>query len=103
MRRYLCLLLLLSGFLFSCSSVRSFQVCCNPHSAKIYVDGVYVGNGTVDCNVPVKQKWVEISCTIDDVNFTTSRYYIKSIENYIDITISEQMSYSTNNNSLIVH
>lgn len=81
--------------LFSCVATKHVTITCEPSSAGIYINDVYQGVGIVKCEIPIKQKYVEISCSEDGVNFAKRRFYIRSMNSIVNFKISEYMQYSS--------
>lgn len=92
-------ILFVMGVLFSssCTSVKHITITCNPSTAEIYVDDVYQGNGFVKYDIPKGQKYIQISCSDDGVNYASRRFYVRSIDSIIDFQLKEMLRYSSGN------
>ena len=81
----------------SCTSVKHITITTNPSTAEIYVDDVYQGNGFVKYDIPKGQKYIQISCSDDGVNFVSRRFYVRSIDQIVDFQLKEMLRYSSGN------
>lgn len=84
----------ISMMLCSCVSSK-VTILSEPSTAAIYVDDIYQGNGIVQYEIPKGQKYIEISCSEDGVNFARRRFFVRSMDRTISFRISEYMQYSS--------
>lgn len=84
-----------SGLLFTACAVRRVTICCEPHTAAIYVDGMYQGKGLVEYTIPKGSKHIVVSCSEDGISFGNRRFSTRGISPYINIYMSEYMQYSS--------
>lgn len=98
MKTYAILLFVIGLFLSSsCTSVKHITITCNPSTAEIYVDDVYQGKGFVRYDIPKGQKYIQISCSDDGVNYASRRFFVRSMETNIDFYLTEMLKYSSGN------
>lgn len=92
----------LLAFLFSCTSCATKRVAiyCEPQRAAIYIDGQHRGNGVANCRIPVRQKYVTVSCSEDGVSFVNQRYYVRSMPARLNIYLDEYKVYSSDPQTL---
>lgn len=89
---------------FSACTTQRVTICCEPHNAAIYVNGMYQGKGLVEYCIPRGSKHIVVSCSEDGVSFANRTFPTHGISPYINIYMSEYMRYSSSPaKTLITH
>lgn len=91
---------LLLSLLTSCAPQR-VTVYCEPHFAKIYIDGKYQGNGIVQYSIPKSQKYIVVSCTEDDMRFISRKFLVHGLKSEISVYMDEYTDYSSSPKTLL--
>lgn len=88
----------------ACAGPKQLAIYTQPSHAAIYVDDVFVGNGAVEYTLPQGQKYVEIACSVDGVEFARRRFFVRSMPSVVTMSAPKEFQrYSSDYNSISVH
>ena len=88
--------------LASCAP-QKVTVYCEPHYARIYIDGKYQGNGIVQYSIPKSQKYIVVSCTEDDMRFISRKFLVHGLKSEISVYMGEYTDYSSSPKTLLTY
>ncbi|WP_227045154.1 hypothetical protein [Alistipes communis] len=90
--------------LCSCAGPKQLTIYSEPARAAIYVDDVFVGNGIAEHTLVKGQEYVEISCSVDGVEFARRRFFVRSMPSVATMQAPREFQrYSSDYNSISVH
>lgn len=93
-----------SASLVACAGPRRLTIYSEPAQAAIYVDGVLVGNGMAEHTLLRGQKYVEISCSADGVEFARRRFFVASMPSTVTMQAPREfLRYSNGPAALSTH
>lgn len=93
-----------SAGLYACAGPKRLTIYSEPSRAAIYVDDVFVGNGVAEHTLLRGQKYVEISCSTDGVEFARRRFFVRSMPSTVTVQAPREfLRYSADPATLSTH